>query len=140
MELGKNFLINMFIWNMIIIFFSRVCTDSATGIHYGIATCEGCKVRYCVVVYLYLSKSYTSYSTYKPFWWKAFLLKYSSCISVLSFINSWKSQDLYLIPFIKRMYPGRALRHFLKEHLALCNWIRDIILFFSGFFQTKYSS
>ncbi len=52
---------------MIIIFFSRVCTDSATGIHYGIATCEGCKVRYCVVVYLYLSKSYTSYSTYKPF-------------------------------------------------------------------------
>jgi len=24
--------------------FSRVCTDTATGIHYGIATCEGCKV------------------------------------------------------------------------------------------------
>ncbi len=24
--------------------FSRVCSDSATGIHYGIATCEGCKV------------------------------------------------------------------------------------------------
>ncbi|CAF2979463.1 unnamed protein product [Rotaria sp. Silwood2] len=23
----------------------RVCSDSATGIHYGIATCEGCKVR-----------------------------------------------------------------------------------------------
>jgi hypothetical protein len=22
----------------------RVCSDSATGIHYGIATCEGCKV------------------------------------------------------------------------------------------------
>ena len=23
----------------------KVCTDKATGIHYGIATCEGCKVK-----------------------------------------------------------------------------------------------
>jgi hypothetical protein len=43
LELGKNLLI--IILNEIESFgSSRVCSDSATGIHYGIATCEGCKV------------------------------------------------------------------------------------------------
>ena len=23
----------------------RICNDRATGVHYGVATCEGCKVR-----------------------------------------------------------------------------------------------
>ena len=27
----------------------KVCDDEATGIHYGIKTCEGCKVYYCKV-------------------------------------------------------------------------------------------
>lgn len=26
-------------------FSSRICHDNATGVHYGIITCEGCKVR-----------------------------------------------------------------------------------------------
>ncbi len=24
----------------------RICNDKASGIHYGVATCEGCKVRF----------------------------------------------------------------------------------------------
>jgi hypothetical protein len=24
----------------------RVCNDKATGVHYGVATCEGCKVKH----------------------------------------------------------------------------------------------
>ena len=23
----------------------KICTDTATGVHYGVATCEGCKVK-----------------------------------------------------------------------------------------------
>jgi hypothetical protein len=25
----------------------KVCTDKATGVHYGVPTCEGCKVKFC---------------------------------------------------------------------------------------------
>ena len=28
----------------------KVCKDKATGIHYGIPSCEGCKVIFCLVI------------------------------------------------------------------------------------------
>lgn len=28
--------------------FSRVCSDKATGAHYGVPTCEGCKVDFLI--------------------------------------------------------------------------------------------
>ena len=31
----------------------KICNDKATGIHYGVATCEGCKV--CALLYIILS-------------------------------------------------------------------------------------
>ena len=26
----------------------KICSDDATGIHYGVGTCEGCKVKLCI--------------------------------------------------------------------------------------------
>ena len=42
-DTGKEFF-NLLLTTLFSLYSSRVCRDKATGAHYGVPTCEGCKV------------------------------------------------------------------------------------------------